>query len=633
MAEVVYPAVGYGLAVALDEGTGTYNYAVLRESGAGQPVVLAAEGLDDNISISFAPKGTGTVDFGAFSFATLSVAGLSSLGTASTNYLTIAGAATTLPPTIQAVGADTDIDVRVLGKGTGVLSSLRIYNGGTGARSSMNANGRFYSRIDGAFTGAGWATAEWRGNLSGSLTSSLTGVFNIFADSDTVAAGGSRGLDLVKIVDAVQTGATGGRNALVVNLLTQGDVTVDNDVYHLAGAFASVASGSLGGFHNNPRGDVFGLNPIAGVKTGAGSAVNAVIGLESNCYANTDTEATWQMGIQIVHGGAGNVHNSRGWITDTALGFADAISTTAPWRTLIAVGMPNGRWPLAADSQMMTTLSTGLTSGTYEVADLFDFSRVTVHRNAFMTANMAIDGNGNIGGLTTSGAALQTRSAVVAKTAVVATVDVIDGGLFAGGSAPTLEFSAPPGSGSTATADMSTFAAGRVIDIPAGGTGYVVGDILTAVGGTGTAATLRVVKLGANGSVRGLKVQTGGNYSVRPGSGVSTTGGTGTGCTVTMRYAVLTITVTSGGSNYPEFPAPTIRFAGGTVSRKLVARVNMTATQTGLSLNPGGRVIVDTHTPSSASDTGTAGTVAWDSNYIYVCTAANTWKRAAIATW
>jgi hypothetical protein len=38
-------------------------------------------------------------------------------------------------------------------------------------------------------------------------------------------------------------------------------------------------------------------------------------------------------------------------------------------------------------------------------------------------------------------------------------------------------------------------------------------------------------------------------------------------------------------------------------------------------------------TPSSASDTGTAGQIAWDANYIYVCTATNTWKRTAIATW
>jgi hypothetical protein len=38
-------------------------------------------------------------------------------------------------------------------------------------------------------------------------------------------------------------------------------------------------------------------------------------------------------------------------------------------------------------------------------------------------------------------------------------------------------------------------------------------------------------------------------------------------------------------------------------------------------------------TPASATATGTAGTVCWDASYIYVCTATNTWKRVAIATW
>jgi trimeric autotransporter adhesin len=48
----------------------------------------------------------------------------------------------------------------------------------------------------------------------------------------------------------------------------------------------------------------------------------------------------------------------------------------------------------------------------------------------------------------------------------------------------------------------------------------------------------------------------------------------------------------------------------------------------------GDRIRVGTaKTPASASDTGTAGEICWDASYIYVCTATNTWKRTAIATW
>jgi len=37
--------------------------------------------------------------------------------------------------------------------------------------------------------------------------------------------------------------------------------------------------------------------------------------------------------------------------------------------------------------------------------------------------------------------------------------------------------------------------------------------------------------------------------------------------------------------------------------------------------------------PASATATGTAGDIRYDADYVYVCTATNTWKRAAIATW
>jgi hypothetical protein len=38
-------------------------------------------------------------------------------------------------------------------------------------------------------------------------------------------------------------------------------------------------------------------------------------------------------------------------------------------------------------------------------------------------------------------------------------------------------------------------------------------------------------------------------------------------------------------------------------------------------------------TPASATASGTQGQIAWDADYIYVCTATNTWKRTALLTW
>ena len=38
-------------------------------------------------------------------------------------------------------------------------------------------------------------------------------------------------------------------------------------------------------------------------------------------------------------------------------------------------------------------------------------------------------------------------------------------------------------------------------------------------------------------------------------------------------------------------------------------------------------------TPASSTDTGLKGDICYDDNYIYVCIADNTWKRAVLETW
>ena len=58
-----------------------------------------------------------------------------------------------------------------------------------------------------------------------------------------------------------------------------------------------------------------------------------------------------------------------------------------------------------------------------------------------------------------------------------------------------------------------------------------------------------------------------------------------------------------------------------------------------LDVNGGFRVqsdsiaIQNSKTPSSASDTGQAGQICWDANYLYVCVSSNTWKRIALSSW
>lgn len=42
---------------------------------------------------------------------------------------------------------------------------------------------------------------------------------------------------------------------------------------------------------------------------------------------------------------------------------------------------------------------------------------------------------------------------------------------------------------------------------------------------------------------------------------------------------------------------------------------------------------ITTDYPAPANSTGTPGQIAFDSDYVYICTAANTWKRVALSTW
>lgn len=64
------------------------------------------------------------------------------------------------------------------------------------------------------------------------------------------------------------------------------------------------------------------------------------------------------------------------------------------------------------------------------------------------------------------------------------------------------------------------------------------------------------------------------------------------------------------------------------LARDAAGRLRVSNGSTGL-----GQIMIGSSTPSSASATGAAGTITWDATYIYICTAANAWRRVAHATW
>jgi hypothetical protein len=207
----------------------------------------------------------------------------------------------------------------------------------------------------------------------------------------------------------------------------------------------------------------------------------------------------------------------------------------------------------------------------------------------------------------------------------------------------------------TATASTTTSGALRVgsnvgLSGNAGGASYFGGDILagqlTATNGirisasaiaaessiflrdTGT-LTNGLAALTGNQSYTILNAPTGGTLYIRRGNdsgpGLTfngTTAAFGSGAIVTVANTTPSTLTTNGA----------LVVAGG-VGVSGAMNVGGAATFAGAVTVAGTVIHTLSATPASASATGTVGTMSWDANYIYICTAANTWKRVAIATW
>ena len=171
---------------------------------------------------------------------------------------------------------------------------------------------------------------------------------------------------------------------------------------------------------------------------------------------------------------------------------------------------------------------------------------------------------------------------------------------------PTVNFGGP-GSGASAQAVMGAVAA----VVATGGTGYFVGDILSLVGGTGTAAQFRVSAIGTGGAVTGFSIQSPGDYTANAASPVAVTGGFGTGATFTVTWGISSITVLAGGTGYSTTPAVT--FSGGNASA--TANVSVAPSGGNCIASYGGRVWISAartivySAPNSYNDfsTGNAG--------------------------
>jgi hypothetical protein len=107
----------------------------------------------------------------------------------------------------------------------------------------------------------------------------------------------------------------------------------------------------------------------------------------------------------------------------------------------------------------------------------------------------------------------------------------------------------------------------------------------------------------------------------------------------TNNYNTITCTAITGTTTYKFYrttsggvPATT-GLIGTASTCSLVDNGLAGDSSTPPSINSTGSITVASVTPATSGAACTAGRIAWDANYIYVCTATNTWKRVSIATW
>lgn len=105
----------------------------------------------------------------------------------------------------------------------------------------------------------------------------------------------------------------------------------------------------------------------------------------------------------------------------------------------------------------------------------------------------------------------------------------------------------------------------------------------------------------------------------------------GDGHDVGLKYDSVTDTLQIGLASYASLDTPDI--VVGPAGAVGIGAPAPSAPTAAMHIDSDILRLEDSKTPASAGAAGNAGDICWDSDYVYICVAANTWKRAAIATW
>ena len=301
------------------------------------------------------------------------------------------------------------------------------------------------------------------------------------------------------------------------------------------------------------------VTPILGTPT-SGTLTNCTLptsGLTGNISLTTQVSGT----LAVANGGTG---------TTTATGTAGSVVlSNTPTLVTPVLGAATGT-SLALGTAAGLTLSSTTTGLAPSIAASGTDTNIPIALQSKGTGG--IDLTAGSGGVNISnGTTVTSLARTVAGTGYT--------------TPPTWTASVPTGpSGTTASGSVTNIGVVTAV-VSAGGSGYVVGDVLTVSGGTQTtAATLRVATV-STGAVATVTIVNVGAYTATPTNPVSVTGGTGTSATFTLSFGINNaFTITVPGTGYIE--TPTISFSGGGgSSAAAIAGVGSAATIKGLGGN------------------------------------------------
>jgi len=610
---------------SVSAGTSFANFLRMVGGNSGSAPTLSALGADTNVPLRLIPKGTSAVEaLGPFT-----ATGTSTFGSTSAARVLVQGGGTLSNggrAVITTAGSDTNTHLYLGTKNANsVLATDRAFlqtrssnlNDHVALRNTATA---FYSHNNVNYGSVLAPRFQVTGSVSGTVTSTnQSAEIHLFSvASDDVDAMATSGLSTIRVLHTVGGSNFAGHRTGVSSMVRHAVASPNQTPFRfitggsLSGITSAITGSSHGFGYDETDGYIFGALLRARAESG-GHFTKSLEGLEFNVGNQQLDVPVHDMGaIQVVmetadvggwmrQGVAYGIVNQSGWP-----------STSQGWGTGFAYVQANGRWAINRTyGQIMGGQWTGQYGAKPNCMDGIDFAQVDFSRAAFRgsNGNFIVDGSGNVGGANVGGVELRTRGEVSAYTSVVGAITVIDGSLCL--TKPTVTLSAPPGSGTTATASVNTMAADymrRLFD----GAGYEVNDTVTLVGGTfTTAAVYTVTAVDGTGRPTRLRNTTPGSYTVLPAGPISTTtSGSGTGLTLDVWWRILTMTIDNAGTNYapglPPHATWTYTQDGGNRSplREPKLLITLTPTRVPLRLNAGSINVTGIPTSSAGLSAG-----------------------------